>query len=100
MNHFGHLSGDEFKEQYTGLEMPKVDNSVPRTPFVAGVRKEDLADSVDWTTKGAVTAVKNQGSCGSCWSFSEQQLVSCDKVDSGCNGGLMDNAFKWVEGNG
>jgi C1A family cysteine protease len=83
-----------------------------------------LPSAVDWTAKGAVTPVKDQGQCGSCWSFSttgalegayaiktgnlasfsEQQLVDCDTLgnggrDHGCNGGLMDNAFSWISKN-
>jgi len=116
-NALADLTDEEYK-QLLGYK----DNRLNMTRWQPNepVNIEDIPDSVDWRTKGAVTDVKNQGSCGSCWSFSatgsmegrnqiktgnlvslsEQQLVDCSKSEGnmGCNGGLMDYAFKYAEG--
>jgi len=112
---FTDLTNEEFKERFHPFQINK-NRKVEHIPDT------DLADSVDWRTEGAVTHVKNQGQCGSCWSFSttgaiegawkiagndlislsEQQLVDCATSygNNGCKGGLMDNAFKYVINNG
>lgn len=117
LNCFSILSADEFKAKYLTLK-PSGDASSPTRPTETRRRRQTVTvpASQDWRTKGYVSAVQNQGQCGSCWTFSaagamegaifkktgklpnlsEQNLVDCVTASGGCNGGWMTDAYDYV----
>jgi cathepsin L len=116
-NIFADLTNEEFRRLYTGLNLPTI---IPSTPILSKANA-DLPASWDWRNYSAVTPVKDQGQCGSCWAFSttgstegchqittkklvslsEQNLVDCSGSygNQGCNGGLMTQAMDYIIAN-
>ena len=121
MNHFGDMTHEEFLALVNGYNKTKTMTKSKQRPSFLAPSNVKIPDSVDWRSQGYVTPVKDQGQCGSCWSFSavaslegqnfkktgklvslsEQNLVDCSQSfgNNGCNGGLMDYAFEYIESN-
>jgi len=127
INHFADLTNAEFVSKMNGFKSNpnRLRNEAPITPLKstpACPAGTSNGLTCDWRVAGAVTPIKNQGQCGGCWAFSavastegqhffstnnlvslsEQNLIDCSDPEGneGCNGGLMDDAFKYIIKNG
>nr|GEX26339.1 vignain-like [Tanacetum cinerariifolium] len=125
LNRFADLTHAEFKSKYADSKIAHklaLQGARPCPPKNNDNDISNIPDSIDWREKNAVTPVKDQGQCGSCWAFaavaaveginairtgqlvrlSEQQLIDCDSKgnNNGCDGGLMEPAFNFITEHG
>ncbi|CAH1108912.1 unnamed protein product [Psylliodes chrysocephalus] len=112
VNKFADLTQEEF-----GAMLRRINGPIPKKNLTPHVQSVPVPEAIDWRERNAVSAVKDQGDCGSCWAFSTtgvlegqnaiknnitvplsvQQLIDCDKeLNQGCNGGDMVPAIKYV----
>jgi cysteine peptidase B len=118
VNQFTDLCKEEFAKYYLGAR-PPANRTQKHIPDLYQPHELVGTSKINWADLGAVTPIKNQGQCGSCWSFSttggiegqwylaghplvglsEEELVQCSKQNYGCQGGWVDEALEWVISN-
>ncbi|AAZ38185.1 VCATH [Agrotis segetum nucleopolyhedrovirus A] len=117
INRFADMTKNEVVIRHTGLaSIGELNSNFCETVVVDGPGQRQRPSSFDWRTYNKVTSVKDQSMCGACWAFAslgalesqyaikydrlidlaEQQLVDCDFVDMGCDGGLIHTAYEQI----
>ncbi|XP_055905890.1 digestive cysteine proteinase 1 [Eupeodes corollae] len=122
VNHLADKTEDELKAR-RGFRSSGVYNTGKPFPYSTQKLKDNLPEQFDWRLLGAVTPVKDQSVCGSCWSFgtvgaiegafflknggnlvrlSQQALIDCswEYGNNGCDGGEDFRAYQWMMKNG